>query len=38
MIAKTPPPYGAVIFSAVFSGKDGANYETMGARTVELPH
>ena len=39
MIAKTPPPpYWAVIFTAVFSGEDGANYETMGGRMVELAH
>lgn len=39
MIAQTPaPPYWAVIFTAVFSGKDGANYEPMGKRMVELAH
>ena len=39
MIAKTPPaPYWAVIFTAVFSGEDGASYETVGGRMVELAH
>ncbi|MFN4025646.1 MAG: antibiotic biosynthesis monooxygenase family protein [Hyphomonas sp.] len=39
MIAKTPPPpYWAVIFSAVPSGADLANYESMAGRMVELAH
>jgi len=39
MIAKTPPPpYWAVIFTAVQSGKDTAAYESMAMRMVELAH
>ncbi len=39
MIARTPPPpYWAVIFTAVQSGSDSANYESMAARMVDLAH
>lgn len=39
MIAKTPaPPYWAVIFTAVQSGKDVEAYESMAMRMVELAH
>lgn len=39
MIARTPPPpYWAVIFTAVFSGEDSEAYASMGARMVETAH
>lgn len=39
MIAKTPaPPYWAVIFTAVQSGKEVDTYESMAMRMVELAH
>lgn len=39
MIAKTPPPpYWAVIFSAVQSGEDAHAYEGMAERMVKLAH
>lgn len=39
MIARTPPPpCRAAIFTSVYSGRDGANYETMSGRMVELAH
>jgi heme-degrading monooxygenase HmoA len=39
MIAKTPPPpYWAVIFTAVQSGADTENYERMAERMVAAAH